>query len=763
MNWDRRAFVKFALGAVVGIHASPLVYKLMDDVAIWTQNWSWVPVPENGELAFAATANPATGTACRARIVKARITGERLIRVEGNFDHPLCAGGVVAADASAIEMAYDDACRVTAPMLRHPKSGLRSKVSADQAMDYIAGKLKALAQAGRPHQLGMVVDDPDSITGELMMRFAAAYGTPNLVGLPRAGETLAMAGRLMLGQEDIGFDLINSDCVISFGTPLLEGFGAPVQTRKAFAAWQTDNAAMLIQVEPRASISSSQADMWLACKPGTEGAVALGLCQILVQRGAYDRGLTGLAMGFADMSEGPGFKSLLAKEYTPAQVEKISGVPAKKLAAVAEVFIRAKRPVAVCGRGNAGDPGRLYDFMSVLALNCLRGNLGKPGGVVLRKPLPLQPVGPALNPPSAPALTGTGLLGAGSLQAMAEASLAGQPYTLGALIVAGCNPGYAWPQAGGMARFLESVPFIVSISPWMDETAAMADVVLPAGTFLESWGDVPTPYGSPQASYGLHRPLVKIYNDAKSAGDWVLMLSQAIGGAVSAALPFDTASAALAARVADLGDLKKLAEKGFWVQDKPAYGSLPIKTESGQVEFFSSALHKALVAAGDPKKAGVTAGGSASAMPHYEPPAETPEGEYPLLMAAIPSMRTGDGTSPISPYMVKVLDNTTLAHKDQLVVEINPETAHKLHLREGSAVEIESAAGGFTALVHLYHGAAPGVVFVPMNLGHAALDEMYIKGKGKNFFSLAGVSKDPVSGQPLWEYTPVAIKGASHV
>jgi len=60
MNWDRRAFVKFVVGAVAGLHASPLVPKLMDDVAIWTQNWSWVPVPEKGELAFANTYIPAT-------------------------------------------------------------------------------------------------------------------------------------------------------------------------------------------------------------------------------------------------------------------------------------------------------------------------------------------------------------------------------------------------------------------------------------------------------------------------------------------------------------------------------------------------------------------------------------------------------------------------------------------------------------------------------------------------------------------------------
>ena len=46
MQWDRRAFIKLAVGGVLGVHASPLMWKLMDDSTIWTQNWSWVPVPE---------------------------------------------------------------------------------------------------------------------------------------------------------------------------------------------------------------------------------------------------------------------------------------------------------------------------------------------------------------------------------------------------------------------------------------------------------------------------------------------------------------------------------------------------------------------------------------------------------------------------------------------------------------------------------------------------------------------------------------------
>ena len=62
MDIDRRAFVKLAVGAALGIGASPLMLKLTDDSAIWTQNWPWVPDPAAGELSYANSVNPATGT-----------------------------------------------------------------------------------------------------------------------------------------------------------------------------------------------------------------------------------------------------------------------------------------------------------------------------------------------------------------------------------------------------------------------------------------------------------------------------------------------------------------------------------------------------------------------------------------------------------------------------------------------------------------------------------------------------------------------------
>ncbi len=775
MEWDRRTFVKFAVGGVLGFASSPFIPKLQDDAAIWTQNWSWVPVPENGELAFANSVNPETGTAVRARIIKGRLTGQRLIKVEGNPQHPLFRGGVIPQDASSSQQLYNGLVRVDAPIIRESKTGLRSRVSADKALDFLAGKLKALQAENQAHTLGVLARDPDSVAGEMLMRLMAAYGSANLIFLPRADDNLALAGWLMFGQPAIGFDLPASDCVISFGTPLLEGFGAPVAVRHAFSGWR-DRGSKLIQVEPRASVTASRSDLWLACKPGTEGLVALGLGAILLEQGAYDRDLMENSLGFSQVPGG-GFKELLQKEYGPDRVAKLSGVPVEKLKQAAKLFIQAKRPVAVCGPGAAAEPGRLYDFMSVLALNAMRGTLGRPGGVLVRRPLDLRPLGPELAPPAQAPLDGRDQhpLKVPDAVTMAERALAGDPYGLGALIVVNCNPAFSGPNPELMKELCRQVPLLVCISTYLDETAAMADIVLPAAQFLEGWGDCQSPYGQAVSSYGIHKPLVSAFPQAKSTGDWLLGLAARLGGPVARALPFEDTASALQVRCAGLGDFAELAQKSFVVQDKPAYGQFPFQTDSGKLELFAMSLRDAMVKNAGSEKALVeelrklaVAGDPFTAfMPHYEPPAALGrvDSRYPLLMAAVPSLRTGNGSQPMSPYMLKILDDTTLADKDRLVVEMNPATAAKLHLQEGEEVEIASPAGSLRAKLHLYNGAAPGMVFAPVGLGHQVFG-MYLKNKGENFFAAAQVFQDPLSGLPQWGLTPVRIgkaRGVSHV
>ena len=267
------------------------------------------------------------------------------------------------------------------------------------------------------------------------------------------------------------------------------------------------------------------------------------------------------AFGFDD------FTALLVKHYSPEKAAAISGVPLDKLKQTAQAFMEAKKPLAICGPDNAGGPGRLYDFMAVLALNLLVGNLGKEGGVLARKPLPLTPL---LDTGEAELELGDDICG------LARAVIKGDE-ELAAIICVGTNPVFAGPQTGLMKEFLEKVPLVASISTFMDETAGMADVVLPAATFLECWGDCGPGYASPLNHYGVHMPLIKAQGAARAAGDWILTLARAMGGKAAENLDFENLQAVLLARSEEMGDLADLAETSYWVEAEPAYGRFDFK------------------------------------------------------------------------------------------------------------------------------------------------------------------------------------------
>ncbi|MBW1888298.1 MAG: molybdopterin oxidoreductase, partial [Deltaproteobacteria bacterium] len=116
------------------------------------------------------------------------------------------------------------------------------------------------------------------------------------------------------------------------------------------------------------------------------------------------------------------------------------------------------------------------------------------------------------------------------------------------------------------------------------------------------------------------------------------------------------------------------------------------------------------------------------------------------------------GWLPSPPYLNKTLFDHQL-QKNESFAEINPKTAAEYNLKEGDRVIIESPKGKVQVRVNLFEGAMPGIVYLPLGLGHTAYDD-FLQGKGVNPNHIIFPGKDPLSGHPVWWDTPVKLRKA---
>lgn len=815
MELNRRNFIKFLVGGVVGIQATPLPWKITDDVAIWTQNWPWVPVPEEGEFSRATSVCTLCPGGCG---ISVRKVENRAIKIDGRTDYPINPGGICPVGAGGLQLLYDEGLRFTGPMKRVGMRGAGEFVSITwrEAFKMLGDRISGLRQRGVPEQVAAIDGNRRETTMSVLIeRFMQAVGSPNYVRPQSIEDTYRMGNLLMQGSDaPIAYDLENSDCILSFGCGLLEGWGAPGRVMNAWRLWHEGHpdkrCATITQVEPRASNTASKADYWVAPRPGTEGALALGLAHVIIQEGLCDdRFLARHTFGFEDWSsseEKPhiGFKNMVLKQYSPQHVQNITGVDRKTIVSMARHFARAKAPVAIYGKGKDGQNGSLYEFMAVHSLNALVGRINRPGGVRLPDELPLSPLPPVTTDAVAdkglktPRLDQAGTdrypFAHSLINNFAQAIVDGPKSPIDTLLVFSANPAFTVPDGGNFRKALKRIPFIVSFSPYRDETAYMADLILPDSTFLEKREDVVWPVGLQYPFYAFTDPVLSPVYNTRNTGDVLIKLAGAIGKPVGAAFPWRDYESVLKVRAkglfeagggvvnydpsvppwqqagakgvqpgfSDFGEMwDTLLAGGFWYC--PEHGNRAwkdrFKTPSGRFEFFSQKIAQAIETASKQalKQMRIGVGADEACMPHYEASTKAVDrAKYPLEMMPYEMINLASGWIPSPPFVYKtIFDNQLL--RDESFAAINPVTAAEYGLEQGRRVALQSPTGEVTVRINLFEGAMPGVVFLPLGFGHTAYDA-FLKGKGINPNEIVSAGRDPLSGEPVWWRTPVAVK-----
>jgi len=683
MKISRRGFISLGLGASAGLSMSPLPWKLLDEVSIWTQNWSWVPVPVDGRVSYVDTTCTLCPGNCETTVRK---VDERLVSVAGRHSRGICPLGL-----SGPQLLYTP-IRIMSPMLRG-QAGFQA-ISWDRALSILGERLVALRNAGRQDRVAALTDSGFDITQLLFKRFLKVFGSQRSFGVGSADDSWEAATEKLAGSALVpGYDLEAADCILSLGCGLAEGWGNPVRSLAAVSRWK-ETGASLVQIEPRLSSTAALADQWIACRPGAEANLGFGVCLAMIERHPACR--QRLAEGVVNPDE---FLKRLRSRHSPKEVENTTGISSSVVTSLADRFAAAKHPLALCGKGDGRTPVPSREIAATLLLNLLAGSINQRGGLHLleRK-------------------DHTGLLENGTPRAgfrseiQFQAALHDEAARPEVLLVAGANPCYTLKGSDRVTAALNKIPLVVSFATHWDETAMQADLVLPMHSQLEGYQDAAVYGGLTRPLLGLSRPVSEKLFDSRHAVDVLSDVARFLGGAMAQAFPWQNYEECL----------------GVVIEDR-----LPALQSGGHVELpvtGATALPKLELAALSEEQT-VLPGDAA---------------QFPLTLVPKTSLRLSSGMIGSTPFMLKTVPDWVLSSKTG-VVDINPLTAADQHLAEGETVQLHTPHGRAPVQVHLDEGTMPGLLVMAAGLGHSAFDD-YLSGRGASVNRLLEVEVDRLTG-----------------
>jgi anaerobic selenocysteine-containing dehydrogenase len=527
------------------------------------------------------------------------------------------------------------------------------------------------------------------------------------------------------------------------------------------------------------------------------------MAHVIVKEGLYDRAFIGEhALGFEDWEEKPGyeprhegFKTMVLREYPPEWGEEITGVPAQIIRRLAREFAEDQPAVAAVGWGPELHTNGLFTNMAIHILNGLVGSIDVPGGVITQESPPFKSWHDAvLDHKARDGATQPPLVGRGSSMqgwpvggghsTLIDSILSSRPYPVEAAIIYYANPLFSGPDTVRYRQAFDRIPFIVSFSPFMDETTAQADLVLPDSTYLERLEDdsISPSVGFPVLN--LRQPVVEPLHNTRHTGDVLIKLARQIGGTVGDSFPWKSYEEALKESVAGVvaagtGSFTgrntedfwaKLKVRGTWSGDPYCFGNYErvFLTSTGKFEFFPLAWKQHIEAearsTGKTIDAilaglGIQAGGDTALMPHYEPPRYSGDPrQFPLHLQTYKTMMYAEGRGGNQPWLQESF-GLQLSERWRPWVEINPTTAEELGIRDGDLVWIESERSRLMLHARFHPGLLPEVINVPLGYGHTSYGR-WAEGLGKNPNDIISNLLDPATGTHATHATNVKVYSA---
>jgi anaerobic selenocysteine-containing dehydrogenase len=667
------------------------------------------------------------------------------------------------------------------------KSPRWSEISWEEAIPMVTRKLRELRDAGQAHTVALIDLGERNLRSRFLRQFLGAYGSPNYLTLPSGLDSFQTAVYLQQGvSAPVAFDWENTRYLASFGVNLLEGWGAPTAIMRAFGRWRDSSAGRrtkFLQIEPRFSITAAKADEWVAIRPGAEAALALGIAHVLITEQLYDTAFVrDHTFGFDDWqdeagSPHTGFRSMVLSDYRLEQVASLTGVPEEKILRIARELAANRPALAIGDHQTSTLTGNPHAAMAIHSLNAMLGSIDVPGGVLQGVESPLDAGEPRLARPRVDESPDC-LFPKHHLGRLPRAILSKRPYPVNAVLLHETDPVFSLENGDELRRALSEVPFIAAFTPFLNESSALADLILPVPTGLEKWQATLAPPTLSYSVVSLAQPVIPPRHRTRDSVDILLEVARGLRGGVAQALPFAGFEEYLKRQIAGIvaeqrGAVfnppfeenwqrllersgwwapsyskseelwEQMLDKGGWSEPSYTFGlwDRVLRTPSRRFEFYPRKLAEWAKSHPD-----FARGDDRLILPHQPKLAEAPKGE--LLLMPIEVLPLLGGTNSHLPYLQQIVA-PHLAASWESWLEIHPETAKKLGIADGAAVRVESRRGHLRVRARHYAGAHPEVVYLP--LGYGRLEGGEWGRRGVNPLRLIESREEPASGLPqVW-------------
>ena len=621
----------------------------------------------------------------------------RAVRVAGDPDHPFTRGFLCAKVNRYIERTYQRD-RLLYPLRRTGAKGAGhfERITWDEALTEIATRLNTIRASPEGPQAIL----PYSYAGTMGMIQGSSVDRRffHLIGASLLDRTIcSMAGtvgmRMTVG-ANLGADpetIPESDLVLLWGTNTLTAN----PHLWPFVLQARERGATVIAIDPIRTRTAAQCDEWLAIRPGTDAALALGMMHVLFERGLEDNEfIAAHTVGIDRLRE-------RAREYTPAYVSTITGIPAETIISLGERYGRAK---AAFIRVNYGLQRHAGGGMAVRTIACLPALTGHwrraGGGVQLSSSANFQFDRRALERPDlSPPVRTINMIRLGEALTSGDAGVGGP--LVRALVVYNSNPAAVAPDRNAVLKGLAREDlFTVVLEHFQTDTADFADIVLPATTQLEHW-DLHLSYGHHYVS--LNQPSIEPLGEALPNSEIFRRLADRMGldhpalrddDVTMIRQALDSTSEKLAGVT-----FEALVEKGWMRLNLPTpylpFAAGGFMTPSGKCELYSPRMAEMGL---DP-------------LPSFTPPYEFPE-NVPALAARYPLTLI---SSPAHQFLNTTFVNVESLRRSAREPEclLHPLDAEQRGIGVGARVVVHNDRGAFTAVARVEDSIRPGVVWAP--------------------------------------------------